>query len=280
MPFQASRSQKRLADRLAEARKAAGLSSQHVADQLGWQQSKISRIENVQIKVTPGDVSRLAGLYDLPDDLSARLNAMARDSRTDFWWQRFEPWVSESYYTLIGYENDATRLRSNQSTVVPGLLQIRDYTSAIIAGSLMTYDPDTADALVEVRMLRQRRLNEPVPLQLDALIAESVFHWEFGGGEVLNAQLRYLREAVEQPNVTIRVIPFTAAQIVLPLELYEFGDNIEDSVAFSETPWTNTIHDGPLEARRAHRMIDRMESSALSPEDSIMIIERRIRESK
>jgi transcriptional regulator with XRE-family HTH domain len=280
MPFQASRSQKRLADRLAEARKATGLSSQHVADQFGWQQSKVSRIENAQVKVIPADVSKLADLYELPADLAARMCTMARDSRTDFWWQRFEPWVSESYYTLIGYENDATRLRSNQSTVVPGLLQIRDYTSALIANSPMIYDPDTADALIEVRMLRQRRLREPVPLQLDALIAESVLHWEFGGREVLHAQLRHLREMTERPNVTIRVVPFTAAQIVLPLELYEFGANLEDSVAFSETPWTNTIHDGPLEARRAHRVIDRMESLALPPEDSTMFIEQRIRESK
>jgi transcriptional regulator with XRE-family HTH domain len=279
MPFQASRSQKRLADRLAEARKTCGLSSQYVADQFGWQQSKISRIENAQVKVIPADVMKLAGLYELSEEVS-RLCAMARASRTDFWWQRFEPWVSESYYTLIGYENDATRLRSNQSTVVPGLLQIREYASALIANSPMSYDPDTADALIEVRMLRQRRLREPEPLRLDALVAESVLHWEFGGREVLHAQLRHLRDMSERANVTIRVVPFSTAQIVLPLELYEFGENIEDSVAFSETPWTNTIHDGPLEARRAHRMVDRMEATALSPRDSNTFIEQRIRESK
>lgn len=279
MPFRASWAQRRLAGELADLRKAADLSTREVAEGFGWNASKVSRIENAQVKVEPGDVIKLARLYGVADSEVSRLCNMARESRTDIWWDRFAPWLPEPYYNLIGYENDATRLRCMQSTVFPGLLQARDYAASLINNSPSAFDADKADALIEVRSLRQRRLAEPEPLELDAIIAEPVLRWAFGGPAVLHRQLQHVREMADRPNVTVRVVPYANAIVMLPLELYEFGED-GLSIAFSETLWHNIVHEGPLETKRASRMLDHVATVALSPGETNLMIEQRIRETE
>jgi transcriptional regulator with XRE-family HTH domain len=279
MAFRASWAQRRLAGELADLRKAEKLSTREVADGFGWNASKVSRIENAQVKVESGDVIKLARLYGVPDGEVGRLCDMARESRTDIWWDRFAPWLPEPYYNLIGYENDATKLRCMQATVIPGLLQARGYATSVINTSPSVFDADKADALIEVRALRQRRLTEPEPLELDAIIAEPVLHWAFGGGAVLHEQLKHLRELSDRSNVTVRVVPYTSAIVMLPLELYEFGQD-GPSIAFSETLWHNVVHEGELETKRATRMLDHVASMALSPDMTNQKIEQRIRETK
>lgn len=279
MPFQASWVQEALARRLEELRTGKNWSTREVAAKLKWPQSKVSRIENALNKIDPLDVIKLGQLYELGEAEIDRLCEMARDSRTDMWWQRFEPWLPESYYKLIGYENEAVSLRSSQPSVVPGLLQTRDYATALIANSPIMYDEDTADALIDVRMQRQRRIDETEPLKLDVVIAESVLYWEYGGPDVLKAQLTHLREQAERPHVTIRVVPYTNAIILLPLEIYQFKGSEFAAVAFSETLWTNALHEGPQETKRALRMFERHAAMALSPDDSQRLIEQRITES-
>lgn len=278
MPFQASWVQAKLAKRLRDLRQENGLSGREAAAQLGdgWSQAKISRIESTETKADPLDVIKLGKLYGLPDSEIEQLCEMARDSRTNRWWKRYEEHLSETYYMLIGYENDALRVRSSQPHVVPGLLQTREYAAAVIAEPV-TYDDEKTHALIEVRMLRQRRLTDPEPLKLEVVIAESVLHWQFGGPEVLHAQLLHLREMAERDNVSVQVVPFTSAITMLPVQVFQFTDSDGASVAFSETHWTNELHEGPQDARRAHRMFERHASRALSPEETSKLIEAQAR---
>ncbi len=238
----------------------------------GRLQAKISRIESAETKLDPVDVIKLGKLYGLGDAEIERLCEQARDSRTDRWWKRYEEHLSETYFTLIGYENDAIRVRTSQPHVLPGLLQTREYAAAVIAEPV-SYDDEKTEALIEVRMLRQRRLSDPEPLRLEAVIAESVLRWQFGGPDVLHDQLMHLREMGERENITIQVVPFTNAITMLPYQVFQFTDSEAASVAFSETHWTNEMHEGPQDARRAHKMFDRHASRALSPEETGKLIE-------
>lgn len=102
-----------------------------------------------------------------------------------------------------------------------------------------------------------------------------MLHWAFGGTAILHKQLRHVREMADRPNVTVRVVPYTNAIVLLPLELYEFGED-GLSIAFSETLWHNVVHEGPLETKRASRMLDRVAAMALSPDETNLMIEQRI----
>ena len=276
MPFTASWTQKALADELSRLRKGLGYSVRDVAEHTGWSIAKISRGENGLSKISPLDVRRLAELYEVADEDVARLCEMARDSIADAWWKRYERWLSPSFLEFLAYEADAARAWSVQTMFVPGLLQTSDYVKAILSIGPVR-DPDRNDADYEVRLRRQRRLEEPEPIELNARIAESVLHWQFGGGEVMRGQLAHLCTMAERPNVSVRVIPFSHPVPIYPVDLFESG-GVGPAVVFSETQWGTPFTEDPIELRQAHREIQRLEEVALSEQGTIEMIEHRVRE--
>lgn len=278
MAFQASWLQRQLGRQLLELREARGLSTREVGEALGWAHTKVGRVERAENKIDPMDVIRLAKFYKLDDAVTERLCTMARESRTDIWWEKYKPWLSDSYQTLIGYENDATKLHALQNSVVHGLLQTERYMRGVFEASALIRDPDQVDMHIEVRLLRQRRLFEPEPLLVDVILDESVLGTPYGGAKVLNEQLRHLRELSELPNVSIRAISSTAAVNRMPLDIYEFGGVNGPAVAMSETLFSTVIHDGPLEVRHARRALEFVQAVAMSPTETTRIIEHRIRE--
>lgn len=278
MAFQASWLQRQLGRELLELREARGLSTREVGEALGWAHTKVGRVERAENKIDPMDVIRLGRYYKLTAADTERLCEMARESRTDIWWEKFKPWISEAYYALIGYENDATRMSALHNSVIHGLLQTEGYMRGLFETSALIRDPDRVDAHVDIRMLRQRRLFEPEPLNADMVIDEHVLATPFGGVKALNEQLRHLRELIELPNITIRVIASTNTTCRMPLDIYEFGGPEGPAVAMSESIFSTIIHDSPLEVRQARRVLDDVRAAALPPGETARLIEQRIRE--
>ena len=276
MPFTASWMQKALADELSRLRKERGYSVRDVAERTGWSIAKISRGENGVSKISPIDVRKLAELYEVADPDAVRLCEMARDSISDAWWLRYERWLNPSFVEFLAYEADAARAWSVQTVFVPGLLQTSEYIKAILSIGPVR-DPDRNDADFEVRLRRQRRLEDPDPIVLNALIAESVLHWQFGGGEVMRGQLTHLCAMAGRSTVSVRVIPFAHPIPIYPVDLFESGGS-GPAVVFSETQWGTPFTEDPIEIRQARREIERLEAAALSEEETIKVIQRRIRE--
>ena len=276
MPFTASWTQKALADELSRLRKRRGYSVRDVAEHTGWSIAKISRGENGVSKISPLDVRRLAELYEVPAADVDRLCEMARDSVADAWWRRYERWLNPTFLEFLAYEADAARAWSVQTMFVPGLLQTSDYVKAILSIGPVR-DPDRNDADYEVRLRRQRRLEGSDPIELNALIAESVLHWQFGGAEVMRGQLAHLCTMAERPNVSVRVIPFAHPVPIYPVDLFESGGE-GPAVVFSETQWGTPFTEDPIELRQARREIHRLEEVALSEQGTVEMIERRVRE--
>jgi transcriptional regulator with XRE-family HTH domain len=278
LPFTASWTQKALADELSRLRKERALSVREVAERTGWSIAKISRGENGVSKISPLDVRRLAELYEVAAQDVDRLCEMARDSIADAWWRRYERWLTPTFLEFLAYEADAARGWSVQTMFVPGLLQISEYVKALLSiGPVRDLDRNDADH--EVRMRRQRRLEEPDPIELNALIAESVLHWQFGGAEVMRKQLTHLCTMAERANVSVRVIPFAHAIPIYPVDLFESGRS-GPAVVFSETQWGTPFTEDPIEIRQSRREIQRLEAVALTEAESIKVIQQRIRELK
>ena len=68
--------------------------------------------------------------------------------------------------------------------------------------------PGVFERRVAVRMIRQQVLiTRDPPLELSAVIDESVLLRKVGSQEVMSAQLRHLAEIAQLPNVDLRVLP-------------------------------------------------------------------------
>jgi transcriptional regulator with XRE-family HTH domain len=277
MAFSASWMQKKLADRLAELRQDSGKSAGDVADTLGWARTKVQRIERAEVKVSQHDVSLLCAFYKIEPEETGRLCEMAVSSRTDIWWSRYEQWLPASYAEFLGYENDARIAFVTQPALIPGLLQTRAYSEGLYKASVLFQDLDRVSALIDVRQLRQRRLTEPEPLELSVVLGEAALRTHYGGRSAFHEQLRHLREAMDLPNVSLRIVRTSTPVPFWPLEFFEFSQGGPAAV-FTETLWGNITHDGELEVRQARRAIDRIEQEALSTADSITFIDQQIKE--
>jgi hypothetical protein len=93
---------------------------------------------------------------------------------------------------------------------VPGLLQTKEYASAVVRGGTTKLSDEQVQARIDVRMRRQQALYEDPALEVIAVLDEAVLHRQVGGPEVMRVQFQHLRQVAELPNVTVQVVPFNA----------------------------------------------------------------------
>ncbi|MDH6192685.1 transcriptional regulator with XRE-family HTH domain [Streptomyces sp. CZ24] len=153
---------RKLGAELKALRGRAGLTSGQAAGLLGWHQSKVSRIETARSGVKPEDVRRLLDAYAVREprlrELLVALAGTEQDGEHRHWWHRYRGVLPPEYRDFISLESQATRMRTLETSVVPGLLQTPRYARAVTRASLAGVDQARVDALVEVRLARQEVL--------------------------------------------------------------------------------------------------------------------------
>ncbi|NUP42790.1 MAG: helix-turn-helix domain-containing protein [Streptomyces sp.] len=202
---------RRLGAELRRLRDLAGLTSGEAAQRAGWHQSKVSRIETGHSSVRAEDVNLLLDIYAVRDrDVRDLLCTLAGHGHQRGWWHDFREVLPVEYRDFISLETGATRARSLETTVVPGLLQTPGYAHALTTDVMPQLGPREVTALVEVRIARQAVLHQDPPLQLAAVLDEAVLRRGVGGPEVMAGQLERLVQAAELPQVSLQVLPFAA----------------------------------------------------------------------
>jgi len=202
---------RRLGAELRRLRALAGLTSGEAADRAGWHQSKVSRIETGHSSVRAEDVNLLIDVYAVRDrDVRDLLRTLAGHGHQRGWWHDFRDVLPTEYRDFITLETGATRARSMENSVVPGLLQTPAYARALTRDVMPQLTEREVDALVDVRIARQAVLRQDRPLELWAVLDESVLRRGVGGPGVMAEQLTHLREAADLPQVRLQVLPFAA----------------------------------------------------------------------
>ncbi len=181
-----------------------------VAKALRWSTSKISRLETGQVAPTVKDVEKLLKQYDVEAELSEILISLAAEGGAKGWWESYSDVLNETVIELIGLEAGATRVRAWHATVLPGLLQTRDYATQVglLYRSLELVSPSKIDRRTRVRLRRQRLLESETPLRLSVVLDEAVLRRRFGDSDdrMMREQLCHLVEVSKLPNVSIRVL--------------------------------------------------------------------------
>jgi hypothetical protein len=202
---------RRLGEELRRLRDLAGLTSGEAARMAGWHQSKVSRIETGRSSVRAEDVTVLLDVYAVRDRaLRDLLGTLAEGGHQRGWWHEFRDVLPVEYRDFITLETGASRARSMENSVVPGLLQTYDYALALTGEVMPQLDRRALEALVDVRVARQAVLHQDPPLELWAVLDEAVLRRGVGGREVMAGQLRKLEQAAGLPQIRLQVLPFTA----------------------------------------------------------------------
>ena len=259
---------------LRTLRQGRGLTVDQVAAELLCSPSKVSRMETGQRGATPRDVRDLCRIYDVTDQAQAdRLMDLARGSKEHGWWQSYDLVTEFSPY--IGLEADATSTKYYQSTVIPGLLQTFDYARAMHEAVRPKLDQELIGERVKVRLMRQEVLRRDPPLIVSAVFDEAALHRVVGGAPTMRAQLEQLIELSRLPNVTIRVIPYTAGAhqaMDSTFRILGFGSGQVPDVVYVEGLVGFIYLDRPQDVRRYEEVFEGLLELALPPKESIKLI--------
>ena len=195
-----------LGEQLRALRDQCGLNLHDAAEHLDASASKLSRIETGRCSPPVEDIGALLAIYGVRGDQRRDLLALAREAERRGWWQRDRPTFPERQRTLISLESRADHIVSFEPVVIPGLLQTRDYTRALLKETLWVPGDQIEDRLA-ARHKRSSVLLRERPPELLALIDEMALERAVGGVEVLRGQLLRLAEMTAQPNIRILVVP-------------------------------------------------------------------------
>src|ERR1019366_4597916 len=274
MPASPSLRRRRLAAELRRLRDQSGLSTTDAAKRLGWQASRISRIETRQSGITAPDLRKLLNVYDVEDEAyRAYLAELARRVNERGWWQKYAGLIGSEYADLIGLGAEARTIRTYEQELVPGLLQTPDYARAVIRASWPTDMTEEIDRRVEIRIERQEVLTRayPPPPRVNVVLSEGALRRPVGGSDVMRRQLEYLMRPRDRANVTVQVLPFDAGvhpSMVGPFTAMTFSDPGDLGVVNVENATGALFLEEPGELRVYEELWSALQASALSADDS------------
>ncbi|WP_343245288.1 helix-turn-helix transcriptional regulator [Streptomyces yatensis] len=201
----------RLGIELRKMREAAGLTARQAAERVGTTSAQMSHVEAGRTGVSEERLRGMATHYACLDDaLINELAAMATE-RDKGWWEEYRGTLAHAALDLAELEHRCRRLRTFQGVYIPGLLQVENYTRALMAYGVPRPSTRQLDALVAFRMRRREVLDRESPPAYEAVVHEAALRTLVGDREVAREQLGFILEQGERPNVTIRVIPFDIA---------------------------------------------------------------------
>ncbi|MGY1497921.1 helix-turn-helix domain-containing protein [Streptomyces sp. QTS52] len=262
--------QRRLGFEVRRMRTSAGMSGEYAAGLLGVDRGKISHIESGVRAITPERVRTLACNCGCHDELYVEaLAEMARPAPRG-WWDKYRGALPQGMLDIAELEAHAVRMRAAYTVHIPGLLQTSDHALAVFRAVLPPLPEHEIALRLAHRAERQQVLDGGDPPEFVAVVHEAALRMQFGGRDVVRAQLLQLANRSEQDNVTLLVIPFDAGTFpgAGQTVLYAEGPVPQlDTVQIDNSHGPDFLHaEGQLAKYRAH--LDWMEGLALSPEAS------------
>ncbi|GGY80416.1 XRE family transcriptional regulator [Streptomyces nitrosporeus] len=248
---------------LAAFRKAAGMTQVSLADRFGLGEDTIASIEQGRRPLQSDFAVKLDALLDTKKALQVAVEKVPKK-------ERFPAFVQD----FIEYEQEALTLLSYESMVVPGLLQTEAYARAVFASQYPPLESDELEERVAARLDRKRVFERRPRLMANFLIEESILHRPLGGRAVLHEQIRHLRRCAELPFLGLQIMPTsreTHAAVDGPMVLLETPDH--DQLAYIEGQRVSVLLDDPDEVSVLHQKYGMLRSQALSPEESMRLLD-------
>ena len=273
---------RRLGTELRRLRDKSGFKLEEVAAELGVAPSTLSRIETGKAPTKSAYLNQMLKMYGV-DDAGARqaLIGMAREGHRKGWWAAYDDVLPSGFDIYVGLEAETVAIRSYEVSAVHGLLQTADYARAVLREMFPRHAAEQIERLVDLRMTRQRRLEDDPPLELWAILDEAVIRRPVGGAECMRHQLEHLVTAVDRQGTTIQVLPFSSGAHAGhggPFSILEFPERSDAEVAYVESGAGNIYLEKDKEVRPRAEAFDRLRAAALSPAESGELISRAARE--
>ncbi|WUD69909.1 helix-turn-helix domain-containing protein [Nocardia sp. NBC_00508] len=216
---------------LRELRLQSGMTIAEAAELIERGSSTLQRLEKgTADRVRVHDVEALCRIYGADEIMTAALIGLAKQAKVKSWFHEFGDLIPENFDVYVGLEAAARSLTSYQVELVPGLLQTAEYARAVIRMGVPDETDDDHERRVRMRMQRQVLITRKArPATIDIVLHETVLRRVIGNNRVMAAQCRHLADLSTKPNITIRVLPFSAGvpggKLTGPFIILGFGND-------------------------------------------------------
>ena len=238
--------------------------------------SKISRIETGRRGIRVKELRELLAEYGVPGKEQDALVSIARGAGGHGWWNEYAEVLPAAHLDCLIIEDAASEIITYQAQQVPALLQTEDYARAV-AGASSDIPPEWEDEVVESLLARQRVILTERQPAIHAVIGEGALRQETGGTRIMRAQLaRLAHTAVNDPQVTIQVLPFRAgASAALSIgspTLFRIAGASSIGVVHLAGLAGGVCLEDPLAISAYLGAFTRIQASALTPPESAQMI--------
>ncbi|WP_330179481.1 helix-turn-helix domain-containing protein [Nocardia sp. NBC_01503] len=274
---------------LREGREAMGLTIVEAAALLQWGKSTLHRLERGQSdRVRIVDIRELCTIYGFDEPMTTAMLGLAQQAAVKSWWHEFGDLIPENFSVYMGLEASARRLTTFQPDLVPGLLQTFDYAWVLFQNVYPEANDAEISARVKVRMTRQALITRSAqPTSLQVLLGETVVRRMIGSRTVMAAQLRSLADSTARPNITIRVVPFSAGMptgeqtgpfVILGFDSDGKGKSVDPTVVYAEGFTGDMYSEKTHIVERYAAAFDRMRNAAFDEAESRSLLRQAAKE--
>ena len=224
VPSTFRRHRRALGRELRAVRDAGGRTGNQFARDLGWAQSKVSRLETGAQIATEEDLQTWCKALGVPRGEVARLLGLLAQAEAEYlsWKEtyRLAGSAERKQEEILRYEKLARRIYEFQPSVVPGLFQTQAYANELLkvpAGpaSFGATEKDIDDSIA-VRMRRQETLYDPGK-EIRVVILEAVLRTRVCAQPVLVEQLLRLRDLGRFSKARLGIVPQDRRVPIIPL---------------------------------------------------------------
>lgn len=263
--------QLRVGEQLRRIRESAGLSGSAVARELGWSQSKVSRVETGRFGASLEEVAQLLNYYGVPEEVRAEILAsVARHEGMEGAWVVRAGGSPRRQAEVATVESRVTNLSQYQGLWFPGLLQSAEYAAAIAKSG--GFGPE--GAFVERRQQRQETLRSRKDVTYRVVLEEQALTLSPGTAAVMGTQLEHVLDEIDAGLVDLRIRPNGAVNAVFSagsFVIYDFAAG--PPVVLAEAQTADLYLSAEVDITAYRELFTRLQKNSLGRKESRAAVE-------
>jgi transcriptional regulator with XRE-family HTH domain len=258
------RPSKLLGRKLKEARISAGYrSQQEFGTAINMHRTAVTKIESGTRQISSDLLRKWCELCHVDYELyeaSARLAWVSEASPVPEWFEDFRK-----------AQVLAHTIRTWHPVIVPGPLQIPDYTRTLTGATGASDDLTEERVAARIDLQQQTIERRPAPVNLLAVMDESVLHRRVGSEEIRYRQLMHLAEQGQRRHIGIQVVPASRGANAGHVGAFTIASLDDTDVMLMDAVEDVTTDKRPA-IRAGMAIFDRVRLDALSGPESLELI--------
>lgn len=246
------------------------LTHRKLAEELGWDEAKLSDLVRGKGGVDEGDLKQLLGYCRVPPDEVRYLLALFRETRESGYLKIPEDGPPDQVPVLLNQERIADEITVWSANLIPGHLQTPDYMRAVIEGEARNKSIDYEKVIAA--KLERRKLFHPSRTFV-FYIHEQALRLPVGGLDVMKDQYIHLLTMAQRTYITLRVVPTAiGAHAGTSGSFIRLGYEKFEPVIFIEGKTSGLFLEDTRSLATYSSVLKLLDAQALDPEESKELI--------